>query len=149
MQDLRQKRRLKCKSLREIRELVDKEHKRVKARSAQPGDVPMAGEDPDIFMIETSGTKESTPSKAKKPAGKDIKGATAVQIEIFDDTGKAKPGRKGTLGDINFEYIMWGFSQKVQLAGVPSLNYVGACAVHLHALLTSQPRLCSIASPHT
>jgi hypothetical protein len=45
-----------------------------------------------------------------------------VLIEILDEAGSSTtPLKKGAAQDININYIMWGHSQKVQLAGVATL----------------------------
>lgn len=112
-QDLRPKRRPHAKTWEDIEELVSKEHKRVRERAATQIGGASAGDGEQVSLILAGGVREATPKKAKKPAAKDAASIT----EIFDDDAKrTKPG--GVLGDIDFEYIMWGYSQKVQLAGV-------------------------------
>jgi hypothetical protein len=127
-QDLRPKRRPHAKTWEDIEELVSKEHKRVRERAAKQIGGASAGDGEQVSLILAGGVREGTPKKAKKPVAKDAASIT----EIFDDDAKrTKPG--GVLGDIDFEYIMWGYSQKVQLAGV-------CCSEHvLHTWFTWPP----------
>ena len=95
-----------AKTLAEIDDLVRAEHLRVKARASQGGN--------------------GTPSKSRKPQGGDPgsgrKGSAApTTIVVVDGAASAagpqqKTGVEGSV--INVTYVLWGFSQKVQIAGV-------------------------------
>jgi hypothetical protein len=110
-QELRPKKRDKTLTIDEIDTLVKKEHLRVKGRSEQPGNTEAGHKSEAAGSMITASGEQETPSKGKRTV-RDNK-PTASVIEIIDDIG----ARSG-LCEINFEYIMWGMSQKPQLAGV-------------------------------
>jgi hypothetical protein len=77
---------------------------------------------------------ESERVKARAAAGEDLApsrkrrlGAAAVPgIEVIGS--ESYTGRKSAADTIDLEYIQWGFSQKVQLAGVRALSLPNGCS---------------------
>jgi hypothetical protein len=62
-----------------------------------------------------------TPNKKKAGSKAKAKGVAdaSVVVEILEDD--TNPGKKSALFDLDFSLMMWGFSQKTQLAGALAL----------------------------
>ena len=104
MQDLRSQARKSALTLAEIDQLIDAEHERVKQRATQVG----------------KGTPRKPPrGQASEPgSGRKAPGASSGIVVIDGGAALAakKPTEEGSA--INMTYLFWGFSQKVQIAGV-------------------------------
>ena len=91
-----------AKTLSEIDSMVRAEHMRVKERAATqketPKKVPGRPQDP------SSGSKKSGPGSSS--------------IIVVDGNTTAVQGEGDEKSPINILYIFWGFSQKIQIAGV-------------------------------
>ena len=97
-------RKIKVLTLEEIAEAVEAEHERVKARAAAI----------------TAGGEPSTDKGRRRTTN----GACSVEVAGVDSFA----GKKTAARNIDVEYILWGFSPKVQLAGVWSLvGRAGVC----------------------
>jgi hypothetical protein len=105
----------------QIEHLVAKEEKRIAARAAaiggnkgDPTGAPPApaGESTSSILAPAAASDAGTKS-ARKKRGTD--GQTVVDLE--DD------GKQISFSKLDFEYMMWGYSQKSLLAGARSLVY--------------------------
>jgi hypothetical protein len=105
-QEMKPKKRMAMKTLEEIGKIAAIE----RARLLKHGQV-IAGEGPDGKRFRSSLVGNEGPSK--KPA-KD----GSVHIEIFGDGARGSSDKQAAVDKINVNYILWGHSQKTQLAGV-------------------------------
>jgi hypothetical protein len=108
-QDLKPKKRLNLKTYDMILELGKKETARLKAVAAALA----AGGG-------TPGQKAKAGSMEAGPSAKKAKGADAPMIEIIGDEGRGT--KRSCVDEICINYILWGHSQKPQLAGVLRLD---------------------------
>jgi hypothetical protein len=94
-------RKVKVLTLDEIAEAVEEEHERVRVRAFA------------IAAGSAGGTEAPTEKGRRRNAG----GGVIVEVAGIDSFA----GKKSAAQNIDVEYLLWGFSQKVQLAGVSSL----------------------------
>ena len=106
-QDMKAKKRMGLKCIADLEQMAADEKLRLKRVAAVVG-----GDGSEAKRFRAGGaTKDSKESKsASKKAGNSV-----VVIEIVDE---AKGPRKSAVDDISIPYILWGHSQKIQLAGV-------------------------------
>jgi hypothetical protein len=71
-------------------------------------------------VLDASGV---TPKKRVSSKSKAAKAAAdgCIVVEALEDDGAS--GKKSALFDLDFSLMMWGFSQKTQLAGALTLAY--------------------------
>ncbi len=106
----------------ELEQLCLEEAERIKAKKARTVQAQGAAEIPDGSSAGQRGSmlleaNVAQPSSGRKQSKADKQKGPAPVIEITDD---GTSGRKTASESVNFNFIMWGHSQRTQLAGVPS-----------------------------
>ncbi len=104
-EDMRTCQRQKIKTLEDIAELVAAEHLRVKLRAK-------ADADAGVVVID--------PKTKRRPVAGGV-------VEISGIDAFAGTGKNGAVNKIDYEYQLWGFSQKVQVAGVRASALCSHC----------------------
>jgi hypothetical protein len=111
---MRPKQRIRTKTADQIRASIDEEHRKAMAnRKAEDGQE-VEESDHEVLSSAVLGSLSSRPIKKTKLGKKTDKNAA---VEILDDD----VGKKSSLDALNLGAIMWGKSQRVQLAGVHDL----------------------------
>jgi hypothetical protein len=123
----------RIKSMKDLDKLADKADIQVRARAGKITSTPGGKETAGVVVGGTSMVLIPDTPPHKKARGRTVAGGGTVAVKIEGDNSVVVDGgtyQGSALAKLDFDYMLWGGSQKTQLAGVHASDWASCVSKH-------------------